>query len=97
MSKCRPEAGMEFSVIEEFLRAVHINGKTLELPQKIDQIHIHPRLTLTMAHQVATPAFESLAQGFDASDASQAVQSQLERRMGMLDQRLNDILKRLQK
>lgn len=95
MSKCRPEAGMEFAVIEEFLRAVHVNGKTIELPQKIDQLHIHPRLTLTMAHTVTTPAFESLARGFDAQDAVAGVQQQLDRRMHMLDQRLSDILARL--
>lgn len=96
MSKCRPEAGIEFSAIEEFLRAVHVNGETLSLPHTIGQIHVNPRLTLNMAYAVNTPLFESKASAFDVQDAQQTTQAKLDERIQMLDDRLNQILRQME-
>ncbi|HEX3685565.1 MAG TPA: hypothetical protein VHU83_23730 [Bryobacteraceae bacterium] len=95
MSKCRPEAGFEFAAIEEFLRSVHINDQEIRLPERIDSIHISPRSSLNLAHAVSTPAFASRAASFEIQETKD-MQTQLNERMQLLDQRLEQILNRLE-
>lgn len=108
MSKCRPEAAFEFAAIADFLRSVHVNGKPLELPENIDALHVHPRLSLNMARAVATPAFERTAAAFDVAEAAAAspaaataaapaeVQVDIRQKLAQLDERLDTILRRLE-
>jgi len=97
MSKCRPEAGFEFAAIADFLRSVHINGKPLELPSTISELHVHPRLSLNMAKSINTASFEHTAAAFDVAESAAAVPAaNLSNRLQLLDERLNTILSRLE-
>jgi len=88
---------MEFAAIAEFLRAVHINGKPLDLPEEISQIHTHPRLTLNLVKTIDTPHLERAAALHDVAEASATANSQITDRLSQLDRRLEALIEALEK
>jgi hypothetical protein len=92
MSKCRPEAPNNVLAIADFLRAVHINGKPLDLPDQIESIHTNPRNTLNMLRAMDVEELQTEARIFDITEAAT---DQINERIARLDKRLDSILSKL--
>lgn len=88
MSKCRPAVDVHARAITDFLRSVHVNGKPLDLPENIDQVHTNPRNDLNLVRTLDTEDLVQDARTF-------AVTEELTDRIEQLDQRLDSILQRL--
>lgn len=94
MSKCRPEVGLQFNAIADFLRSIHINGQPLRLPERIEEIHTHPRLELNMIKAFDVASLEQTANVFEGTEA---ITGTIQNSIATLDKRLQEVLARLEK
>ncbi|MCG8427780.1 MAG: hypothetical protein MI754_10535 [Chromatiales bacterium] len=94
MSKCNPESATVALAIANFLRSVHVNGKPLDLPDSIEDIHTNPRNQLDMINAIDTTQLKGDVRVFDITNAAT---EQLNDRMEKLDARLDLILSKLDK
>ena len=91
MSKCRPGTIKDIHAIADFLRSVHINGKPLDLPENISELHYNPRNQLNLMKHFDINEVETDARAFDVAEA---VSGGLEKKISELDARINSIIKK---
>lgn len=92
MSKCRPQVGISAQAITDFLKSVHVNGKPLELPSKIDSLHVNPRNQLNMMKAIDAKSLEVEAH---AADISESLSVDIDERLRRLDARIDEVVRKL--